>query len=98
MGAEFGEQRGQSSHDRTHAQSFAVRDPASLVLGATAAQVIGGLVTQMSPLVIGGLIAGLSVSGPHCASQSGRPSEALAMVVNRRLGGTTCAALADAAA
>lgn len=42
---------------------FAVRDPASLVLGATAAQVIGGLVTQMSPLVIGGLIAGLSVSG-----------------------------------
>ncbi len=38
------------------------RDPASLALGATAAQVIGGLVTQMSPLVIGGLIAGLPVS------------------------------------
>ena len=39
------------------------RDPASLVLGATAAQVIGGLATQMSPLVVGGLIAGLSVLG-----------------------------------
>jgi hypothetical protein len=39
------------------------RDPASLVVGATAVQVIGGLVTQMSPLVIGGLIARLSVSG-----------------------------------
>jgi hypothetical protein len=39
------------------------RDPASLVVGATAAQVIGGLVTQMLPLVIGWLIAGLSVSG-----------------------------------
>ena len=64
-------------------------EPASLVGGATAAQVIGGLVTQMSPLVIG---------GPRCASQSRRPSEALAMVVNRRLGGTACAALADAAA
>src|SRR6516165_1145450 len=52
-------------------------EPASLVGGATAAQVIGGLVTQMSPLVIG---------GPRCASQSRRPSEALA---------TACAALAD---
>jgi hypothetical protein len=39
------------------------RDPASLVVGATAAQVVAGLVTQMLPLVIGGLIAGLSVSG-----------------------------------
>ncbi len=27
------------------------RDPASLVVGAIAAQVIGGLVTQMSPFV-----------------------------------------------
>jgi len=35
------------------------RDPASLVVGAIAAQVIGGLVTQMSPFVISGLIAGL---------------------------------------
>ena len=63
MGTDFCEQRGQPSHDRTRARSLAVFDPASLVVGATAAQVIGGLVTQMSPLVIGGLIAGLSVSG-----------------------------------
>lgn len=38
------------------------RDPASLVVGAIAAQVIGGLVMQMSPFMIGGLMAGLSVS------------------------------------
>lgn len=38
------------------------RDPVSLVVGATAAQVIGGLVPQMSPFVIGGLMAGLSLS------------------------------------
>jgi hypothetical protein len=74
------------------------RDPASLVVGAIAAQVIGGLGMQMLPLVIGGLIAGLSESGRAVRSQSRRPSEALAMVVNRRLSGTACAALADAAA
>jgi predicted MFS family arabinose efflux permease len=38
------------------------RDPASLLVGAIAAQVIGGLVPQMSPFVIGGLMAGLSLS------------------------------------
>ena len=38
------------------------RDPASLVVGAIAAQVIGGLVPQMSPLVVGGLMDGLSLS------------------------------------
>lgn len=38
------------------------RDPASLVIGATAAQVIGGLVAQMSPFMIGGFMAGLSLS------------------------------------
>ena len=38
------------------------RDPVSLVVGAIAAQVIGGLVPQMSPFVIGGLMAGLSLS------------------------------------
>src|SRR5688572_5305191 len=38
------------------------RDPLALVIGALAAQVIGGLVTQLSPFVIGGLMAGLSLS------------------------------------
>jgi predicted MFS family arabinose efflux permease len=38
------------------------RDPASLVVGAIAAQVIGGLVAQMSPLVIAGLMEGLLLS------------------------------------
>jgi predicted MFS family arabinose efflux permease len=38
------------------------RDPMSLVVGAIAAQVIGGLVTQMSPFMIGGFMAGLSLS------------------------------------
>lgn len=38
------------------------RDPMSLVVGAIAAQVIGGLVTQMSPLMIGGFMQGLSLS------------------------------------
>ena len=38
------------------------RDPASLVVGAIAAQVIGGLVAQMSPFVISGLMDGLSLS------------------------------------
>ena len=38
------------------------RDPASLVIGAIAAQVIGALVTQMAPFMIGGLMAGLSLS------------------------------------
>ena len=38
------------------------RDPASLLVGAIAAQVIGGLVAQMSPFMIGGFMAGLSLS------------------------------------
>ena len=38
------------------------RDPISLVVGAIAAQVIGGLVTQMSPFMIGGFMGGLSLS------------------------------------
>lgn len=38
------------------------RDPASLVIGAIAAQVIGGLVAQMSPFMIGGFMDGLSLS------------------------------------
>jgi predicted MFS family arabinose efflux permease len=40
----------------------ASKESVSLVVGVVAAQVIGGLVTQMSPLVIGGLMAGLSLS------------------------------------
>lgn len=39
-----------------------LRDPVSLVVGAIAAQVIGGLVAQMSPFMIGGLMAGLALS------------------------------------
>jgi len=38
------------------------RDPAAFVAGAIAAQVIGGLVAQMSPFMIGGFMAGLSLS------------------------------------
>lgn len=38
------------------------RDSTFLVLGAIAAQVIGGLVAQMSPFMIGGFMAGLSLS------------------------------------
>lgn len=38
------------------------RDPAFLVVGAIAAQVIGGLVAQMSPFMIGGFMDGLSLS------------------------------------
>jgi predicted MFS family arabinose efflux permease len=37
-------------------------DPVSLLVGAIAAQVIGGLITQMSPFVIDGLMYGLSLS------------------------------------
>jgi predicted MFS family arabinose efflux permease len=37
-------------------------DPVSLLVGAIAAQVIGGLVPQLSPFVIGGLMDGLSLS------------------------------------
>ncbi len=40
----------------------APRDPASLVIGAIAAQVAGGLITQMSPFTIAGLMDGLSLS------------------------------------
>jgi MFS family permease len=39
-----------------------LKDPAALVLGAIAAQVIGGLVPQVSPLMISGLMEGLSLS------------------------------------
>src|SRR5262245_10290681 len=38
------------------------RDPASLVVGAISAQVIGGLVPQMSPFMIAGMMDGLSLS------------------------------------
>lgn len=38
------------------------RDPAALVTGAIAAQVIGGLVTQMSPFVVSGLMSSHSLS------------------------------------
>lgn len=38
------------------------RDPVSLLAGAIAAQVIGGLVAQMSPFMIGGFMTGLSLS------------------------------------
>lgn len=38
------------------------RDPASLVIGSIAAQVVGGLVAQMSPFIIDGLMAGFSLS------------------------------------
>jgi predicted MFS family arabinose efflux permease len=38
------------------------REVPSLVVGLTAAHLIGGLVAQMSPLVIGGLMEGLSLS------------------------------------
>lgn len=47
---------------KTPRDSAATRDPASLVVGAIAAQVVGGLITQMSPLVIAGLMQGLSLS------------------------------------
>ncbi|KSV69108.1 hypothetical protein N183_30240 [Sinorhizobium sp. Sb3] len=41
---------------------IASRDPISLRVGATACQVIGGLVPQMSPFVVAGLIDGLALS------------------------------------
>ncbi|WP_331374847.1 MFS transporter [Sinorhizobium chiapasense] len=44
------------------ANPVADRDPASLVIGAIAFQVIGGLVAQMSPFVVAGLMDGLSMS------------------------------------
>jgi predicted MFS family arabinose efflux permease len=40
----------------------ASRDPATLVVSAIAAQVIGGLFAQMSPFVVAGLMEGLSLS------------------------------------
>jgi predicted MFS family arabinose efflux permease len=43
-------------------EARAERDPLSLVIGATAAQLIGGLVAQMSPFVVDGLMNGLSLS------------------------------------
>jgi len=43
------------------ASQFA-RDPWPLVIGATAAQVIGGLVTVTLPFVVGGLMAGIPLS------------------------------------
>ncbi|MBW9054527.1 MFS transporter [Rhizobium mesosinicum] len=42
--------------------TVASRDPPSLVIGAIACQIIGGLVPQMSPFVVAGLIDGLSLS------------------------------------
>jgi predicted MFS family arabinose efflux permease len=45
----------------TQRQSLA-GDPLPLVAGAIAAQVIGGLVTQLSPFVTSGLMAGLALS------------------------------------
>ncbi|OWJ67263.1 MFS transporter [Inquilinus limosus] len=47
--------------DIPHARST-VRDPMPLVVGAIAAQVIGGLVAQMSPFMIGGVMTGLALS------------------------------------
>jgi predicted MFS family arabinose efflux permease len=47
----------ESPHDPS-----APRDPVPLVVGAIAAQVVGGLVTQMSPFMIAGLMDGLSLS------------------------------------
>jgi hypothetical protein len=44
------------------------RDPASLVIGAIAAQVIGALVTQMAPFMIGGL------DGRVCRSRNAMPA------------------------
>lgn len=38
------------------------RDPAALIVGAIGAQVVGGLAPQLSPLMIGGLMSGLSLS------------------------------------
>ncbi|WP_199203085.1 hypothetical protein [Paraburkholderia madseniana] len=52
----------QPNHDRTPRDPSTPRDPASLVVGAITAQVVGGLVTQMSPFMIAGLIDGLSLS------------------------------------
>jgi len=42
--------------------TVASRDPTSLVIGAIACQIVGGLVPQMSPFVVAGLINGLSLS------------------------------------
>lgn len=42
--------------------AVAPHDPPSLVIGATASQIIGGLIPQMSPFVVAGLIGGLSLS------------------------------------
>jgi MFS family permease len=42
--------------------SSAPRDPTPLLIGAISAQVIGGLVPQMSPFVVGGLMSGLALS------------------------------------
>jgi len=42
--------------------SAAARDTAKFIAAAVAAHLTGGIVTQMSPLVIGGLIPGLSLS------------------------------------
>ena len=43
-------------------ESSTPRDPLSLIVGAMAAQIIGGLMTQMSPFMIGGLMDGLLLS------------------------------------
>ena len=43
-------------------ESSPASDPATLIVGAIAAQIIGGLMTQMSPFMIGGLMDGLLLS------------------------------------
>lgn len=48
---------GEAQHD-----PLASRNGASLAIGAIAAQVIGGLVLQLSPFMIGGIMVGLSLS------------------------------------
>ncbi|MFM0341563.1 MFS transporter [Paraburkholderia fungorum] len=58
----YNQQGAQPNHARTARDPSTPRDPASLVIGAIAAQVAGGLVTQMSPFTIAGLMDGLSLS------------------------------------
>ncbi|MBB4272879.1 MFS transporter [Rhizobium mongolense] len=53
---------GQSHHDNMSIDNVALRNSATLVVGAIAAQVIGGLFAQMSPLVVAGLMDGLALS------------------------------------
>jgi hypothetical protein len=52
-------------------------DPASLVVDAIAAQMIGGLVAQMSPLVVNGLLNGPSLSERDPGFGDGQARKAL---------------------